>query len=311
MPRKKIALVGGGQIGGALALMLAQHELGDVVLIDTPANERQMQGKALDIMGFRPQVGQDVEVTGSGDFAAMQGADLVVVTAGVARRPGMTREDLLGVNLGIIRQVAEAVGRYAPEAVCIVTTNPLDTIVYAFHQVSGMPHQHVIGMAGTLDTARFRTYLAMEGGFSVKDVSCLVMGGHGPSMLPLVRTATVGGVPVTELLHAERIEAVVERTRNAGTEIVQLLGNGSAFMSPAAAIFEMVESVLKDKKRLMPAAVYCQGQFGVDGYFMGVPCILGAGGVERIVEFNLSAEEQAVVATNLSHIKASVSKAGF
>lgn len=311
MSRKKIALVGGGQIGGALALMLAQNELGDVIIIDTPENENQMRGKALDIMGFRPHSGQDVEVTGSGDFAALEAADVVVITAGVARRPGMSREDLLEVNLSIIEKVAEAVKQYVPEAFVIVTTNPLDSIVYAFHKVSGLPHKQVAGMAGSLDSARFRTYLAMETGLSVKDVSCLVMGGHGPTMLPLIRTATVGGVPVTALLAEDRLQAVVDRTRNAGTEIVQLLGNGSAFMSPAAAIYEMVESYIKDKKRVIASAVYCQGEYGADGYFLGVPCVIGAGGVEQILEFDLTSEEQELLSATLDAVRQSVVKTGL
>ncbi|MEW7979570.1 MAG: malate dehydrogenase [Candidatus Sedimenticola endophacoides] len=308
MPRKRIALVGGGQIGGILALLLTQKELGDLLIIDTPEQAERMQGKALDIMGYRPNGGHDVELRGSGDFADLEGADVVVITAGMARRPGMSREDLLDVNLGIVRHVGEQVRRHAPEAFCIVTTNPLDAIVYAFHQASGLPHHRVVGMAGALDSARFRTYLAMETGYSVEDVACLVMGGHGPTMIPLIRTATIGGVPITDLLSPERIEAVAERTRNAGTEIVSLLGSGSAFVSSAAAIAEMVEAHVRDKRRVIASAAYCQGEYGVDGYFMGVPCVIGAAGVEQVIEFPLTPDEQRLFDNSFGAVQASVRK---
>ena len=270
-----------------------------------------MKGKALDIMGFRPQRGQDTLLSGSGDFAALEGADVVVITAGVPRRPGMSREDLLEINVNIIKGVATAVKRYAPEAFVVVTSNPLDSIVYAFYKISGLPAQQIAGMAGALDTARFRTNIAMEAGMSVKDVSCLVMGGHGPTMIPLVRTATVGGVPLEAILPPERIEAAVERTRNGGTEIVQLLGSGSAFVSPAAAVLEMVEAYLKDKKRLIPSAVLCNGEYGVNGYFMGVPCVIGAGGVEKVVEFELTADERALFDNTLAVVQESVEQTGL
>jgi malate dehydrogenase len=311
MSRKKIALVGGGQIGGILALLLAQEEWGDVVIVDVPDREDQMKGKALDIMGFRPQRGQDTDVSGSGDFAALEGADVVVITAGVPRRPGMSREDLLEINVNIIKGVAAAVKQYAPDAFVVVTSNPLDSIVYAFYKLSGLPARQIAGMAGALDTARFRTNIAMEAGVSVKDVSCLVMGGHGPTMIPLVRTATVGGVPLEAILPPQRIEAAVERTRNGGTEIVQLLGSGSAFVSPAAGVLEMVESYLKDKKRLIPSAVLCNGEYGVNGYFMGVPCVIGAGGVERVVELELTAEERAQFDKTLAVVRESVEQTGL
>jgi len=306
MSKKRIALIGGGQIGGILALLLTQQELGDIVIVDTPEQGERMKGKALDIMGYRPSAGHDINLEGSGDFSAIEGADIIVVTAGMARRPGMAREDLLDVNLEIIRAVGEKVKQHAPGAFVIVTTNPLDAIVYAFHQASGLPHHRVVGMAGALDTARFRTYLAMETGYSVEDISCLVMGGHGPTMIPLIRTATIGGVPITDLLSPERIQAVVERTRNAGTEIVQLLGNGSAFVSSAAAIAEMVEAYIKDKKRVIASAAYCQGEYGVDGYFVGVPCVIGAKGVEEVIEFQLTGAEQQLFAKTLDAVQRSV-----
>ncbi|MET0093248.1 MAG: malate dehydrogenase [Sedimenticola sp.] len=311
MPRKRIALIGGGQIGGVLALLLTQKELGDITIVDIPEFGERMQGKALDIMGYRPNGGHDIDLEGSGDFSAIAGADVIVITAGMARRPGMSRDDLLEVNLKIIQGVAEEVKAHAPDAFVIVTTNPLDAIVYAFHKTSGLPANQVVGMAGALDTARFRTYLAMETGYSVEDVSCLVMGGHGPTMIPVIRTATIGGVPITDLLSRDRIDAIAERTRNAGTEIVQLLGNGSAFVSSASAIAEMVEAYIKDKKRVIASAALCNGEYGVDGFFMGVPCIIGAGGMEGVIEFDLNEEERTLFDDTLEAVKSSVERTGI
>ncbi|MET0046635.1 MAG: malate dehydrogenase [Sedimenticola sp.] len=311
MSRKRIALIGGGQIGGVLALLLTQKELGDITIVDIPEFGERMQGKALDIMGYRPNGGHDIDLEGSGDFSAIAGADVIVITAGMARRPGMSRDDLLEVNLMIIQGVAEEVKAHAPDAFVIVTTNPLDAIVYAFHKTSGLPANQVVGMAGALDTARFRTYLAMETGYSVEDVSCLVMGGHGPTMIPVIRTATIGGVPITDLLSRDRIDAIAERTRNAGTEIVQLLGNGSAFVSSASAIAEMVEAYIKDKKRVIASAALCNGEYGVDGFFMGVPCIIGAGGMEGVIEFDLNEEERTLFDDTLEAVKSSVERTGI
>ncbi|MES9874001.1 MAG: malate dehydrogenase [Candidatus Sedimenticola sp. PURPLELP] len=311
MSRKRIALIGGGQIGGVLALLLTQKELGDVTIVDIPDYGDRMKGKALDIMGYRPNGGHDVNLEGSGNFSDIKGADVIVITAGMARRPGMSRDDLLEINLKIIREVAEEVKTHAPDAFVIVTTNPLDAIVYAFHKTSGLPANQVVGMAGALDTARFRTYLAMETGYSVEDISCLVMGGHGPTMIPVVRTATIGGIPVTDLLPREKIDAIAERTRNAGTEIVQLLGNGSAFVSSASAIAEMVEAYIKDKKRVIASAALCNGEYGVDGFFMGVPCIIGAGGMEGVIEFELNDEEQTLFDATLEAVKSSVERTGI
>ncbi|MET0014198.1 MAG: malate dehydrogenase [Sedimenticola sp.] len=311
MPRKRIALIGGGQIGGVLALLLTQKELGDITIVDIPEFGERMQGKALDIMGYRPNGGHDINLEGSGKFSAIAGADVIVITAGMARRPGMSRDDLLEVNLKIIQGVAEEVKAHAPDAFVIVTTNPLDAIVYAFHKTSGLPANQVVGMAGALDTARFRTYLAMETGYSVEDVSCLVMGGHGPTMIPVIRTATIGGVPITDLLPRDKIDAIAERTRNAGTEIVQLLGNGSAFVSSASAIAEMVEAYIKDKKRVIASAALCNGEYGVDGFFMGVPCIIGAGGMEGVIEFDLNEEERTLFDTTLEAVKSSVERTGI
>lgn len=306
MSRKKIALIGGGQIGGILALLITQKELGDAVIIDRPELAAPMQGKALDLMALRPHGGYDVDIGGSGDYAAMQAADLVIITAGVPRKPGMDREDLLDINLKVIREVAGQVRRYAPDAFVILTTNPLDAMIYAFHHHSGLPGRQLVGMAGALDSGRFRTFIAMETGLSVEDVSALVIGGHGPSMIPLTRTATVGGIPIRDLLSEAQIEDVVKRTQGAGTEIVQLLGNGSAFYSPASAVIEMAESYLKDKKRVIPSAALCQGEYGVDGLFVGVPCVIGAGGVEQVIEFELTIEERGLFDHTVDKVQSTV-----
>ncbi len=311
MTRRKIAIVGCGQIGGVLALMLAERELGDILLLDIPEKEGVVKGKALDITQLRPEVGSDARIRGSVDFDDLAGSDLVLITAGMPRRPGMDREDLLQVNLAIVRNLAEKVRIHAPEAFVILTTNPLDAMVYAFHRLSGLPAQRVAGMAGALDTARFRTFIAMEIGISVRDVHCMVMGGHGPTMVPLPRTATVGGVPLACLLSPERIEAVVQRTRDAGTELVKLYASGSAYFSPAAGLLEMAEAYINDHKRLLPAAALCRGEYGIHDLFVGVPCIIGAGGIERIVEMPLAADEQAMLAKTVQAVEEAVAATGL
>ncbi len=236
-------MVGGGQIGGILALLCAQKELGDVVVLDIEPMQGQVKGKTLDMMALRPHDGYDTTLTGTSDYEDIRGADVILITAGLARKPGMTREDLLGTNLKIIKDVAENIKRVAPNAFVIMTTNPLDAMVYAFHKFSGMPKNQLVGMAGALDSGRFRTFIAMETGLSVQDVSGMVMGGHGPEMLPLIRTANIGGVPLTSILPKERIDAIIKRTQEAGTEVVKLLGNGSAYFSPAASTIEMAEAL--------------------------------------------------------------------
>ncbi len=311
MSRKKIALIGGGQIGSILALLITQKELGDVVILDRPDFSDPMKGKALDIMALRPHGGYDVNLSGTGDYADIEGADVVVVTAGLPRKPGMTRDDLLEINLGIIRDVAENIQQYAPGAFVILTTNPLDAMVYAFYKISGLPKERVAGMAGALDSGRFRAFVSMETGLSSEDVSAIVLGGHGPTMIPLVRTATVGGVPLDALLSKEKIDAIADRTREAGTEVVKLLGNGSAYNSPAASCCEMVEAYLKDKKRVISSAALCEGEYGIDGYFMGVPCVIGSGGVEKILEFEMTAEEQAMLDKTLKAIIDTVKETGL
>ena len=311
MSKKKIALVGGGQIGGVLALICAQKELGDVVIVDIPEVEGIVKGKALDIMEARPHDGYDSDLSGTSDFSGIKGADVVAITAGVPRKPGMTREDLLETNLKIISNVAKNVKTYAPDAFVIVVSNPLDAIVYAFYEVSSFPRNRVVGMAGALDNARFRTFIAMETGLSVQDVSCIVMGGHGPTMVPITRTATVGGVPLTDILSQKEIDAIVKRVQEAGTELVKLYGKGSAFFSPAAAITEMIEAYLRDKKRVIPSAAYCEGEYGIDGYFIGVPAVIGAGGVEKILEVDLTDQEKELLQSTLEKIKTTVSETGL
>jgi malate dehydrogenase len=308
MARKKIALIGGGQIGGNLALLIAQKELGDVVVIDIPDAEGMVKGKSLDIMQLRPHDGFDVDIQGSSDYADIKDADLAIITAGVPRKPGMDREDLLNVNIGIITDVANNVKKYAPNAFVIVLSNPLDAIVYSFFKVSGFPKNQVVGMAGALDTGRFRAFLSMETGLSVQDFQCLVLGGHGDTMVPITRTATVAGIPVTELISQEKLDAIVKRTRMAGGEIVKLLGNGSAYYAPAQCAIEMTEAFLLDKKRVIPCASYCEGEFGIDGYFIGVPTVIGAGGVERIIEFDLTDDEKDALSNTLSVVKKTVAE---
>ncbi|MCF7823477.1 MAG: malate dehydrogenase [Candidatus Marinimicrobia bacterium] len=308
MSRKKISLIGGGQIGQILALISAQKELGDVVILDIPDFEGPVQGKALDLMEMRPLEGLDVNIKGTSNYADIADSDVIIITAGVPRKPGMSRDDLLDINLKIISHVAENVKKYAPNAFVIVVSNPLDAIVYAFYKVSGFAKNKIIGMAGALDSSRFKAFIAMETGYSTQDVSCLVLGGHGDTMVPLTRLATVGGVPVAELLDAETLAAIEKRTRMAGGEIVKLLGNGSAFFSPAQSAIEMAESFLMDKKRIIPCAGLCEGEYGINGLFIGVPCVIGAGGIEKIIEVELNDDEKAALKVTADHVAAVVAE---
>ena len=285
MARPRIALIGGGNIGGVLAEQIAYRELGDPVLFDVV--EGLPQGKALDMAEGAPLAGADAEISGTNDYAGIAGADLVIITAGLARKPGMSRDELLDTNLKIMKQVATGVRDNAPDATVIVVSNPLDAMVYTFKEVSGFPKNRVVGMAGVLDSARFRAFVAWELGVSVEDVTALVLGGHGDTMVPLVRYCTVAGIPVTKLIPRERIDAIVERTKGAGGEVVELLKTGSAFVSPALSAIEMAESILRDKKRVLACACLLEGEYGVDGLYVGVPCVLGAGGVERVIEVDL------------------------
>ena len=308
MARKKIALIGGGQIGGNLALLATQKELGDVVIYDIPQAEGMTKGKSLDIMQLRPHDGYDVNLEGTSDPAGLKDADVVIITAGIPRKPGMDREDLLEINIKIITDVANNVKKYAPNAFVIVVSNPLDAIVYSFYKVSGFAKNKVIGMAGALDSGRFRAFLAMETGYSAQDVNCMVLGGHGDTMVPITRLATIGGIPAEEIIPKDRLDAIVERVRFAGGELVKLFGNGSAYYAPAASAIEMAEAYLKDKKRVIPSAALCEGEFGVDGYFIGVPTVIGAGGIEKILEFKLLPEEQEMLNKTLIAVKKTVAE---
>lgn len=304
--RKKIALIGGGQIGQILAMLAAQKEMGDIVILDIPDYEAPAKGKALDLMEMAPHGNYDAEISGTSDYAEIEGADVVIITAGKPRQAGMTREDLLSTNIGIISKVAAGVKKYAPNAFCIVLTNPLDAIVYSFHKLTGFPKHQVAGMAGTLDTARYRAFLSMELGVSVTDIAGTVLGGHGPTMVPLPRLTTVGGVPLTDIADQELIDRVVDRTRKAGTEIVKLFGKGSAFFSPAWSAIVIAESYLKDKRRVLPCASLCEGEYDVNGYFIGVPCLISGKGVEKILEISLNENEKAQLATTMEAVKKTV-----
>ncbi|HJL75427.1 MAG TPA: malate dehydrogenase [Candidatus Marinimicrobia bacterium] len=311
MSRPIISLIGGGQIGGNLALLAAQKELGDIVIFDIPKAEGMVKGKALDIMQLRPHDGYDANITGTSDWNDVKDSDVFIITAGIPRKPGMDREDLLGINLGIMKDVASNIKEQAPNSFVIVISNPLDAMVYAFYKVSGFSKNQVVGMAGALDSTRFRTFIAMETGYSVQDVTCMVLGGHGDTMVPITRLATIGGVPVTDIISAERLAEIEERTRFAGGEIVKLFGNGSAFYAPAQSAIEMVESYLKDKKRVIPCAALCEGEFGIDGCFIGVPTVIGSGGVEKILEFELLKDEKAALNDTLVAVKKTVSETGL
>ena len=311
MSRPKISLIGGGQIGGNLALLAAQKELGDVFIFDIPKAEDMVKGKALDLMQLRPHDGYDVDITGTSDWNDVKDSDVFIITAGIPRKPGMDREDLLKINLGIMKDVASNIKEQASNSFVIVISNPLDAMVYAFYKVSGFPKNQVVGMAGALDSTRLRTFIAMETGYSVQDVTCMVLGGHGDTMVPITRLATVGGVPVTDLISAERLEEIEERTRFAGGEIVKLFGNGSAFYAPAQSAIEMAESYLKNKKRVISCASLCLGEFGVDGYFIGVPTVIGSGGVEKILEFELTDHEKAELNNTLEVVKKTVKETGL
>ena len=311
MGRKKITLVGGGQIGGNLALLAAQKELGDVIIFDIPQAEGMVKGKALDLMQLRPHDGHDSDIMGTSDWNDVKNSDVFIITAGIPRKPGMNREDLLGINLGIMKDVASNIKENAPNAFVIVISNPLDAMVYAFHKVSGFPKNQVVGMAGALDSARFRAFIAMETGYSVQDVTCMVLGGHGDTMVPISRLATVGGVPVTDLITDKRLKEIEDRTRVAGGEIVKLFGNGSAFYAPAQSAIEMAESYIRDKKRVIPCASLCEGEFGIDGYFIGVPTVIGSDGVEKILEFTLNDNEKTELDRTLEAVKKTVAETGL
>jgi malate dehydrogenase len=295
MARPKIALIGAGQIGGTLAHLAAIKELGDVVLFDIA--EGVPQGKALDIAQSGPAEGFDASLKGTQSYSDIAGADVCIVTAGVPRKPGMSRDDLLGINLKVMKSVGEGIREHAPNAFVICITNPLDAMVWALREFSGLPHQKVCGMAGVLDSARFRHFLAEEFNVSMRDVTAFVLGGHGDTMVPLARYSTVAGIPLPDLVEMgwttqDRLDAIIQRTRDGGAEIVGLLKTGSAFYAPATSAIEMAEAYIKDQKRLLPCAAYCKGEFGLDGMYVGVPTIIGSGGIERIADIKLNAQEQ-------------------
>ena len=306
MARPKIALIGGGNIGGVLAEQVAFRELGDAVLFDVV--DGLPQGKALDMAEGAPVVGSDARITGTNDYKDIASSDLVIITAGLARKPGMSRDDLLATNLKIMKQVAEGVRDNAPDAYAIVISNPLDAMVYTFKQVSGFPKNRVVGMAGVLASTRFRRFVAWDLGVSVEDVTALVLGGHGDTMVPLIRYCTVAGIPVTQLIPKDRLDAIVKRTKGAGGEVVGLLKTGSAFVSPAVSAIQMAEAILRDKKRVLACACLCEGEYGVDGLYVGVPCVLGEGGVERIIEVEMDDEERKLFDASVEHVRALVAQ---
>ena len=308
MARKKIALIGAGQIGGTLALLAGMKELGDIVVLDIPDAEGLAKGKALDIAQAAPVEGFDASYKGTSNYADIKGADVCIVTAGVPRKPGMSRDDLVGINAKVIAAVGKGIKENAPNAFVIVITNPLDAMVGAMKDVTGFAPSKVVGMAGVLDSARFRHFLADEFKVSVEDVSAFVLGGHGDTMVPLVRYSTVAGIPLPDLVKMgwttqEKLDAIVKRTRDGGAEIVNLLKTGSAFYAPAASAIAMAESFLKDKKRLLPCAAYLSGQYGVNGLYVGVPVVIGAGGVEKIVEITLNADEKKMFDHSVGAVK--------
>ena len=303
MRRAKISIIGAGNVGATTAHWCAAAELGDIVLLDIPQMEDMPRGKALDLMQSSPIMGFDSNVIGTNNYADSAGSDVVVITAGIARKPGMSRDDLLGTNAKIVGSVAEQIKQTSPDAVVIVVSNPLDAMVQRAFQVTGFPAARVIGQAGVLDTARYRTFLAMELGVSVEDVSALLLGGHGDTMVPMPSCTSVGGIPVTSLIKPARLAEIVDRTRKGGAEIVSLLKTGSAYYAPAAATTQMVEAVVRDKKRLIPCAAYCDKEYGVGGYYVGVPVILGSGGVEKIIELELTAEEKTAFQKSVDSVR--------
>ncbi len=304
--RHKVTVVGAGNVGATAAQRIAEAGLADVVLVDIV--EGLPQGKGLDLAEAAPVVGHDARITGTNDYAETAASDVAVVTSGLARQPGMSRDDLLAKNAGIVRSVVEQVVAHSPDAILIIVTNPLDAMCHVAMQASGFPRERVLGMAGVLDSARFRTFIADELGVSVEDTHAFVLGGHGDTMVPLPRYSTVAGIPITELLSAERVRALTERTANGGAEVVALLKTGSAFYAPAASVFEMVESILLDRRRVLPCAVQLHGEYGQEGLFVGVPVVLGANGLERVIEITLTDDERAAFERSAAAVRELVDK---
>ncbi|ABU56416.1 malate dehydrogenase [Roseiflexus castenholzii] len=302
--RPKISIIGAGFVGSTAAHWIASKELGDVVLVDII--DGVPQGKGLDLLQAGPIEGFDVKITGTNDYAATANSDIIIVTSGAPRKPGMSREDLIRVNADITRDCISKAAPLSPDAVIIMVNNPLDTMTYLAKQVSGFPKNRVVGQAGVLDTARYRTFIAMEAGVSVEDIQAMLMGGHGDEMVPLPRFTTISGIPVTEFISKERLDAIIERTRKGGGEIVNLLKTGSAYYAPSAATVQMVEAILRDKKRVLPCACYLEGEYGLNDIYFGVPCVLGAGGVERVLELPLNDEEMALVRKSAEAVSSSI-----
>src|SRR5687768_12127827 len=316
MRRAKISIIGAGNVGATCAHYIASAELADIVMVDIPeitmpgkdgqptkVPNTMPQGKALDLYEASPVVGADCRIIGTTSYEPTKDSDVVVVTAGIPRKPGMSRDDLIATNTKIVKEVAENVAKHSPNAVMIVVSNPLDAMVYVAWKASGFPTKRILGQAGVLDTARYRSFLAEEIGCSVEDVHALLLGGHGDDMVPLIRYTFAGGVPVTQLIKPDRLEQIVKRAREGGAEIVKLLEKGSAYYAPAAATVAMAESIIKDKKRILPCAAYCEKEYGIGGYFVGVPCVLGKDGVERIIEVELDGSERKMFQTSVDHVK--------
>ena len=295
LKRKKISVIGGGFTGATTAFLLAQKELGDVVLVDIAPMENPTKGKALDMLEASPVQGFDANITGTSNYEDTRDSDIVVITAGIARKPGMSRDDLVQTNQKVMKSVTQEIVKYSPNCTIVVLTNPVDAMTYTVFKESGFPKNRVIGQSGVLDTARFRTFVAQELNVSVKDVTGFVLGGHGDDMVPLVRYSYAGGIPLETLISKDRLDAIVERTRKGGGEIVNLLGNGSAYYAPAASLVEMCEAILKDQRRVLPSIAYLEGEFGYEGIYLGVPTILGANGIEKVIELDLTADEKAAL----------------
>src|SRR5690625_1744796 len=301
--RRKVSIVGSGFTGATTALMLAQKELGDVVLVDIPDMEKPTQGKALDMLEASPVQGFDSNIIGTSNYEQITDSDLVIVTAGIARKPGMSRDDLVNTNAKIMKSVATEIKKYAPETYILVLSNPVDAMTYTIFKETGFPKERVIGQSGVLDTARFRTFVAEELNLSIKDITGFVLGGHGDDMVPLIRYSYAGGIPLETLISEERLAAIVERTRKGGGEIVSLLGNGSAYYAPAAALTEMAEAILKDQRRVLPAIAYLEGEYGYSNIYLGVPVILGGNGIEKVIELDLTADEKAALDKSVESVK--------
>ena len=302
--RKKITVVGAGFTGATAAFLAAQKELGDIVLVDIPQAENPTKGKALDMAEAGPVLGFDANIIGTSDYAETADSDVVIITAGIARKPGMSRDDLVQTNQKVMKSVTKEVVKYSPNTTIIVLTNPVDAMTYTVYKESGFPKERIIGQSGVLDTARFRTFVAQELNLSVKDVTGFVLGGHGDDMVPLVRYSYAGGIPLETLIPQDRLEAIVARTRTGGGEIVNLLGNGSAYYAPAASLVEMAEAILKDQRRVLPSIAYLEGEYGFEGIYLGVPTVLGANGIEQIIELELTEDEKAALSKSVESVKA-------